>query len=447
MARLQSRQISQLHLYQVRHAVRVAGTPLSRAQIAEATGLSQPAVSSLTRRLLRSGALVEVGARPSSGSGRRERELALNAEHAWVVGVRVALHQVTIALSDFAGGVRDTLVVPMPKPPTAAELVRLLERRIERFLAAAGGAVRARLAGVGIALPGFIDSMRGEVLWSPALERGRSHAPAPMAEALTRRLGVPVLIENDANMLALAEQWFGRSAHVADMAVVTIEHGLGLGLIVNGELHRGHRGIATELAHLQVAPDGPMCRCGKRGCLETYVSHAAVVRQARHYGIVPGSDDLPPAEVMQAYSELAALARGGDTRALGVLVRQGQLLGQWIGNVVNLLAPELVLFDGGATIASDLYEPALRDSMEQALLLPQRGLIELVVRHQGDEAWARGASSLVLQRLDESSDFLESISRHGFENDNVARRPAPPDPPAATAEQRAKRFLTQMETS
>lgn len=447
MARLQSRQISQLHLYQVRHAVRVAGAPLSRAQIAEATGLSQPAVSSLTRRLLKSGALVEVGARPSSGSGRRERELALNAEHAWVVGVRVALHQVTIALCDFAGGVRDTLVVPMAKPLTASELVRLLERRIERFLAAAGGAVRARLAGVGIALPGFIDSMRGEVLWSPALNPGRHHAPAPMAEALTQRLGVPVLIENDANMLALAEQWFGRLAHVADMAVVTIEHGLGLGLIINGELHRGRRGIATELAHLQVAPDGPACPCGKRGCLETYVSHAAVVREARRSAHGAPTEDLPPAAVMQAYSELAARARSGDAAALDVLVRQGRLLGQWIGNVVNLLAPQVVLFDGGSTIASDLYEPALRAAMEQALLLPQRGLIQLVMRHQGDEAWARGAASLVLQRLDESADFLESISRHGFENDNVARRPTPPDPAAASAEQRAKRFLTQMETS
>src|SRR4249920_2163791 len=113
MARLQSRQISQLHLYQVLHAVRLAREPLSRAQICELTGLSQPAVSTLTRRLLESNALVEVGARPSQGGGRRERELAINAEHAWVVGVKVALHQITIALSDFAGGVRNTLKVPL----------------------------------------------------------------------------------------------------------------------------------------------------------------------------------------------------------------------------------------------------------------------------------------------------------------------------------------------
>ena len=424
MARLQSRQISQLHLYQVLHAVRLMREPLSRAQISEVTGLSQPAVSSLTRRLLESSALIEVGARPSQGGGRRERELTINPEHAWVVGVKVALHQVTIALSDFAGGVRNTLKVPLASPLTQAALVRLLVRQIEACLAGAGGAVRKRLAGVGVALPGYIDSMRGEVLWSAVLKPQRSGEALRLGDALTEGLGVPVFIENDANMLALAEQWFGQAARVANVAVVTLEHGLGLGLVINGELYRGHSGLAAELAHLQIVSRGGVtCRCGKQGCLEAYVAHHAIVRQGQQAGLIAGSDPMPAEQVVTAYAELAALARAGSASARDIFEGQGRLLGQWIGNVVNLLAPQLVLLDGGGTVASDLYEPALRAAMEQAMLVPHRKTVPLVVRHQGDVVWARGAASLVVQRLDESAEIVGSVSRHGFESERVGRRP------------------------
>lgn len=423
MARLQSRQISQLHLYQVLHTVRLAREPLSRAQICELTGLSQPAVSTLTRRLLETGALVEVGARPSVGGGRRERELAIHAEHAWVVGVKVSLHQITISLADFAGGVRNTVKVPLAAPVTPAMLVRTLVRRIEACLASAGGTVRQRLAGVGVALPGFIDSMRGEVHWSAVLRGTRGESVVHLTQSLTEALGVPVFIENDANMLALAEQWFGQAARLSNVAVVTLEHGLGLGLVLNGELYRGHSGLAAELAHLQVEPGGRPCRCGKRGCLETLVTHDALVHDAQAAGVLPAQAEMSFEAVVDAFAALVEKARGGDARALQIFTRHGQLLGQWLGNVVNLVAPQLVILDGGGIVAADLYEAALRDAMEQAMVLPHRGRVTLVVRHRGDEVWARGAASLVLQRLDESAEVVESVSRHGFESEGVGRRP------------------------
>lgn len=427
MARLQSRQISQLHLYQVLHSMRLAREPQSRAQIAELTGLSQPAVSQLTRRLLESGALAEAGARPSLGGGRRERELALNPEHAWVVGAKLSLHQFTLSLADFAGGVRNTVSLPLDAPYAPAALVKLMARRIEAFLQEAGGTVRARLAGVGVALPGFIDSMRGEVHWSAVLRGPRgTHGDAvvPLAQALTDALGVPVLIENDANMLALAEQWFGQAARLSNVAVVTLEHGLGLGLQLNGELYRGHAGLAAELAHLQIESPGRPCRCGKRGCLETLVTHDAVVHDARQAGLLPPArGDESFEAIVAAFVALVERARAGEPPVLALFERHGRLLGRWLGNVVNLLAPQLVVLDGGGVVAADIYENALRAAMEEAMVLPHRGRVQLAVRHRGDEVWARGAASLVLQRMDESALVLESVSRHGFESDSVGRRP------------------------
>ncbi|HJV64086.1 MAG TPA: ROK family transcriptional regulator [Albitalea sp.] len=419
MARLQSRQISQLHQYQVLHAVRLAPAPLSRAEIAEATGLSQPAVSALTRRLLDSGALREAGARPSSGIGRREHELEIDPDFAWVIGVKLSMDHFTITVTDFAGTVRSSSDLHWKTPLAQAALVREVGAGVQACLDANPSLSRSRLAGVGVAVPGFVDSTLGEVLWSPVLKPARTSAA--LASALADRLGVEVFVENDANMLALAEQWYGRSGRALDVALVTLEHGLGLGLVVNGELYRGHSGLAAELGHIQIALDGRACRCGKSGCLEAYVAHYAVVEEGRQAGLLPAADDAPSDEA--AYFHLAELAHAGNAPARAIFERQGRLLGQWIGNVVNLMSPQLVILDGGPRLVSDLFEPGLRAAMEQAMAIPHRGLVPLVLDHQNDEAWARGAASLVLQRVDETAQIVRSAARHGFDGENTGRRP------------------------
>jgi transcriptional regulator of PTS gene len=423
MARLQSRQISQLHQYQLLHAVRLADAPLSRAEIAEATGLSQPAVSALTRRLLDSGALREAGARPSSGIGRRERELQVDPDFAWVVGVKLSMDHCTVTITDFAGAVRSSDEVAWSTPTTQAMLVREVAAAVRRCLSSGVALPLSRLAGIGVAVPGFVDSRQGTVLWSPVLKGEESMLPWPLAERLSSRVGVPVFVENDANMLALADQWYGRSGRAANVAMVTLEHGLGLGLVINGELYRGHSGLAAELGHLQIEIDGRACRCGKRGCLEAYVAHYAVVATGQEAGLLAPAVSPPAQTTEQAYFALAEMARAGNRKACAIFERQGTLLGQWIGNVVNLMAPQLVILDGGPALASGLFEPTLRAAAEQAMALPHRGKVPLVIGHQGDEVWARGAASLVLQRVDESAEVMESVSRHGVESESSGRRP------------------------
>jgi predicted NBD/HSP70 family sugar kinase len=400
---------------------------MSRAEICGATGLSQPAVSSLTRRLLATGALAEVGARPSSGGGRRERELALNPDFVWVVGVDVSLYQLTVTLTDFTGAVRRTCHAPLITPMRKAALIKRLVKDVRACLAEAGdSAVTARLAGVGIALPGFIDSIGDEVHWSAVFETGGATVVRGLSEAIGRQLGVPVFVENDANIRALAEQWFGLAGRLSNVAVITLEQGLGLGLVINGELYRGRAGLAAELAHVQVEAGGRQCHCGKRGCLEAYVSHYAVVQQGQEAGLVPRGE-LPPQAIDAAYEKLVRIAKGGNSKALAIFERQGRQLGSWIGNVVNLLAPQLVILDGGRAAAIELFEAPLRAAMDDAMALPHRGRVPLIVSHEDGEAWARGAASLVLQRLDESADIVAAVSRHGFEDTNnrpAARRAA-----------------------
>jgi predicted NBD/HSP70 family sugar kinase len=423
MARLQSRQISQLHLYQVLHTVRLARDALSRAEICERTGLSQPATSTLTRRLLESGALVEAGIRPSVGGGRRERELAINPEHLFAVGAKVSMCQLTIALTDFAGGVRHTTRIRLESPLSHSAFARMLSREVEACLSAAVGVPRQRLRGVGVALPGFVDSMGGEVLWCPMLRPGRGASAGLLATALTEALGVPAFIENDANMLALAEQWFGQAGHRSNVLVVTLEHGLGLGLVVNGELYRGHLGMAGEIGHIQIEPGGRPCRCGKRGCLEASVAKYAMVAQAQEQGLLPGTDAMAADAIEAAYIALAARATAGERGPLDLFHRQGQLLGFWLGNLVNMMSPQWVILDTGNADAAGLYGRVLTDAMDQTTALPERRKTPLLVCRRGEEVWARGAAALVLQRLDESAAIVDAVSRHGFESEVIGRRP------------------------
>lgn len=424
MAQLSSRQISQLHLYKVLHAVRLRATPASRAEICEATGLSQPAVSGLTRRLLANGALIKVGARPSAGGGRREGELALNPDFVWVVGVNISLYQITVALTDFVGAVRHTRQSPLLTPTSKRDLVNRIVKDVRACLAEAGGP--ARLAGVGVALPGFVDSIADEVHWSALFESVGPKVVRQLATSISSRLDVPVFIENEANIRAMAEQWFGQAGAVANVAVITLEQGLGLGLVVNGELYRGRAGLAAELAHIQIESGGRQCHCGKRGCLEAYVSHYAIVEQGQEAGLLPRGV-LAAHGIDGAYERFALSARNGDRQALAIFEQQGRLLGTWIGNLVNLLAPQLVVLDGGRAVAIELFEASLRAAMEEAMALPHRGQVPLIISHAGSAAWARGAAALVLQRLDQSTEVVAAASRHGFEdasNKPAARRAA-----------------------
>ena len=277
-----------------------------------------------------------------------------------------------------------------------------------------------------MALPGFVDSIADEVHWSALFDHRGSAVVRQLAQSISSRLEVPVFIENDANIRTMAEQWFGQAGGVANVAVITLEQGLGLGLVINGELYRGRAGLAAELAHIQIEPGGRECRCGKHGCLEAYVSHYAVVGQAQEAGLLPGGD-MPPHVIDASYESLALSARNGNKRALAIFKRQGSLLGTWIGNLVNLLAPQLVVLDGGRAVAIELFEASLRSAMEEAMALPHRGRMPLFVSHAGGEAWARGAASLVLQRLDQSAEIVAAAARHGVDdplNKPAARRAA-----------------------
>ena len=202
------------------------------------------------------------------------------------------------------------------------------------------------LLGVGIGVPGFIRLREGVILNSNNLKPLEDF---PVREAIAERLGTPVILENDANAAALGEKWQGAGRDVRDLVMFTLGTGIGGGIINHGRVLHGIDGMAGELGHVTVIPEGNPCDCGNRGCLEKHASAMAIVSMAK---LIRLGDDLTPVEV-------AHYARTGDPRAIQIFESMGRALGMAIASVINIFNFPLYLLSGGLLPTWDLFAPAM----------------------------------------------------------------------------------------
>jgi predicted NBD/HSP70 family sugar kinase len=383
-----------INRYRVLDAIR-RFEPISRYDICERTQLGRTTVSAIIGELIASGV---VSSEPldtaPSGRGRPRDFLRMNPDVAYVVGAKLSMHQVSITVTNLRADLFASEVLPVRTWRLTPEVIAdLLEDGIRAAIAKAGIG-QSKIAGVGVGIPGFINAATGTSHWSPIL----GEASVPFAAMLQQRLGIATIIENDANLVTLAERWFGEGQDVDNFVVVTVEGGIGMGLFLGGELFHGHHGIGTEFGHSKIDRDGPLCRCGQNGCIETYVADYAIYREARKLLNLPPIENNEPA-LEVAVSEVAARARAGDMRLRALYQEAGAMLGLGIANLVNIIDPGKVVVTGSGMRAADLIEPSLRKVALENSLAMLRGSCQIVVHQGTDEVWARGAAALVLQSL------------------------------------------------
>lgn len=358
--------------------------PISRADVARESGLSPSTVTAIVAELFDQGFLLEADTgerRAPAAIGRPGTLLAVNPSAGYVVGIKVAAETVTVTLTDLAAEPLTTDTLPRAAHLEADATADMLASAVE-MVAASAGVDRHRLLGVGIGVPGVVDPDSGRVTKSPLLEWGSYDIVGLVSD----RTGLPVHIDNDVNTLTIAEQLFGAGRSHAHFIVVTVGRGIGMGAVLSGVLYRGVHGGAGELGHVAVAPDGPACWCGRRGCLESIAAEPALVREvlaATGHLIQPG--DLG-----------AAAARDG--RVARILGHAGAEVGRSVANVVAVLDPDLVVVGGEGVRLGGAFLGPMREALEAAQEEGQRE-IEVVVEPWGDEAWARGAATLVLREL------------------------------------------------
>ena len=380
---------------QVFERVRASGL-IARVQVAKDQGVSPASVTTITSELIEAGLIEEVSAPrdPELGRGRPAVALGVRAGAHLVAGMKMSDREHSAVVVDFAGNLLANEVVPRrPGPMPLSEMLDAMEALLSRVCKNAGIA-RSALSGVGVGLPGFVDQAEGVVLWSSTL----TERAVPLALAAQERLGLPVSIDNDANLVALAELWFGAGRSLADFAVVTFEHGVGMGFVMNHRIYRGAQRLGLELGHTKVQLDGALCRCGQRGCLEAYVADYALAREATT-ALNWGHRDGQPISVL--LESLYEHAQAGDATARSIFRRAGRYLAVGLANVVNLFDPALIILSGERLKFDYLYAAETLAEMDNLVINTGRPRPPIEIHAWGDLLWAHGAAALALSAVTE----------------------------------------------
>lgn len=363
---------------------------ISRADIARLTGLSRSTVSEAVKDLLQSGLVRETGAGEARG-GRRPIMLEFQDDACGILGLDIGATHVCVALTDLRGRVLEWRITghPVREDPAGTRELALRLCTELRALWSAGG---RQLIGIGVGMPCPIDPRQPFRLSEVVMPRWQGHNGL---EELRDRLGLPILVDNDANLGALAEQWWGAGQGVRDFAYIKIATGIGLGHILGGEIYRGATGVAGEIGHLAIDPHGRPCVCGLNGCLVMYAGTAALVSQTLE--LLPAYPDSRLQHETPTIGAIEGAALAGDPLALRVVREAAEHLGVTVAGLLNLNNPSLVVLGGGITRVGELLLGPLRETVRRRTLVSSISAAEIITSGLGQHAVAIGASTLMLE--------------------------------------------------
>jgi glucokinase-like ROK family protein len=361
----------------------------SRADIARHTGLSRTTVSSLVTDLIDRGLISEgVGVDQrdvQSGAGRPPVLLALDRSAGAAIGIDMGHSHLRVAVADLSHAVLAQAERQIDVDESAAESMAAATELVEAVLEEAS-VPRDRVINVGLGMPGPISHRTGAVESSTIMP---GWAGVIVGAEMEQRLGLPVVVENDANLGALGEALFGAGQGAQEIVYLKVSSGIGAGMIVGGRIHHGAGGTAGEIGHLLVDEDGHVCRCGNRGCLETVAATPGLLEQlSRTHGTDLGIEDV------------IGLARGGDPGCRRVIADAGQHIGRAVAMLCNLLNPARIIVGGDLSAADDLLLDPLRGALRRYAIPSAAEDAEVSTGVLGEQAEVRGAVALAIGEAD-----------------------------------------------
>jgi predicted NBD/HSP70 family sugar kinase len=351
----------------------------SRSAVAELTGLSRPTVSAFMEELERAGIVEEFEDPTPRQSGRPPVLMALVPRAAFAVGVDMGHEHLRVATCNLSGEILSDEYTAIDVDHAPQESMDLAAALVQKTLDAAH-VTKEHLIGVGMALAAPVDGETGRVFAEGILPSWGG--VEPVAE-MSKRLDAPVHLENDANLGALGEHRFGAGKGADQMAYVRLSAGIGLGLVLCGKAFGGNNGIAGELGHVRVSRDGPICRCGNRGCLEMVASPSAVAR-------LLGPD--------VSVARLLELATRGDRGAIRAVADAGELIGEALATLVTLLNPKLIVVGGDLATTGDVVLDPIRAAIARYGIPPAAEAVRVVPGKLKGRAEVLGAAALVLDQ-------------------------------------------------
>lgn len=373
--------------------------PVSRAQIAQSTGLNKSTVSNLVECLLKRRLIHETGIN-SNGKGRPSRLLDTNPDAGGIVGAEFGVNYVAVALTDFTGKVlwRDEVPTDFDEGQSSvlAQTLKLIHKAIDYSKAEA-----QPILGLGVATPGTVNLDDGYLIFAPNLQWRN----VPLKDFFTENTGLKVFVENDANAAAIAEHLFGNARQCRDFIFFFAGVGIGCGLFLNGDLYRGTIGYAGEIGHspIMVGVLNTPCQCGNRGCWERNASQYSILQRvlarlaARRDSIIPKL--MKEQNAPLSLKLIKQAADEGDEEAIEALMETGTAMGIGCAVLYNIFNPEKIFFGGPLSIVGDYLLPSIEKTSIKHTLPEMDKLIDISLSHFGKDASLFGAVSLVVDHI------------------------------------------------
>lgn len=387
--------IRRINRYRILDAVRRL-EPVSRQTVCETTGLSRSTVSIAVNALMDEGVLCDVNqsAPEAVGRGRPTSHLRLNPNAAYVAGVKLAPHEVSVITTNLRAETLAALTLPVQPWRLGHEgLCHLIDDGL-RAAVARGGISTGQIAGVSIILPRMTELAAAEP------EQGALFAKsgrAAFAGLFGQRIGLPVTVAREVDFLAEAERWFGHARNTDNFMVVHVGATIDAASYVNGTLLRGPESHGLGFGHMTIDRSGPRCHCGRDGCMDVFASDHAIIRQARTFFAV--SDDEAHQQPRKTLSRLALLAQDGHPELRRIFSAAGEAIGTGIGNAITLVCPAKVILAGCSAQVFDLIAPAVFETIQRIVRRAPGEEIEIVFQDGTEDAWERGAAAQVLGTL------------------------------------------------
>ena len=358
-----------------------ARSPISRADIARETSLQRSTVSAIVDGLYESGLVEEIGTGDSTG-GRKPTLLKLKSGTPVAIGIDVTPRETTLVLADLTGS-----ILKQESFPTSSDIEYMNEQILAKVQAFRQASPDAELA-VGISIPGIADQRRGGILYIPYFQ----WADWDIGDRIKKATGLDVIIDNDANAVALAELWFGSEEirKTRNFITVLVAEGIGTGIIIDGQVYRGENGAAGEFGHMFVADNAPVaCSCGRRDCWEAHASEKAMVDRYVSSNGSPGT----PVDI----EHLVELARNGEKKAVAVLRETAKILGIGISNLVIGFSPEAIVISGNIVEAWDIIANEI-ETISRRSIRQELSSTAILPSALGKHPTILGSVSLVLSR-------------------------------------------------
>lgn len=382
------------------------GSLLSCLEVSLQVGKSIPLTTKILTDLIKKGIVTETGFAQSTG-GRRPLMYSLKPEVLYIVAVAMDQFITRIAIMDLHNRIVTEERIPLPLTKNAASLSTLAQHIND--IIKNSGIDHSQFAGIGVGMPGFIDVKKG-INYTHLDNDGKN-----IAHYISGIVQLPVLIDNDSALIALAELRFGAARKTRNTLIINLGWGIGMGMVLNGELYRGNNGFAGEFSHTPLsAAKGNLCVCGKVGCLETEASLLVMINKARQ-GLAAGrpslmkdiSDNTPLEQVLDS---IIKAAKQGDKFAVELLLESGYAVGRGIATLIHILNPELIVIGGRGSAAGKIWQTPIQQALHEYCIPRLASDTAIEISKLGYEAELMGAAALVMENYDKLNNRKETAA-------------------------------------